>query len=231
MAPLALPAIIQGVAGIGQLLGGAIGTMGTKRPEYQIPDALKQSLALAKINFQDPNMPGYTQAKEVIDLQTANLIRGAVDSGNAQQSIQQIAEAARLGSSDLARMNAEDQRRDQDQLNQILGKVAEAEDMQFQINEFGKFQDQSQRFADIFGAGLENVFGAADKGAMLGLLGGGGGAAGGAAGAMGMIGASAGKSASNPIGSLNSMLGSGSTEQLTKLLNVLTAARSAKKRG
>lgn len=229
MAPLALPAIIQGVAGIGQLLGGAIGTMGTKRPEYEIPDALKQSLALAKINFQDPNMPGYTQAKEVIDLQTANLIRGAQESGNAQQSIQQIAEAARLGSSDLARMNAEDQRRDQDQLNQILGKVAEAEDMQFQINEFGKFQDQSQRFADIFGAGLENVFGAADKGAMLGLLG--GGAAGGAAGAMGMIGASAGKSASNPIGSLNSLLGSGSTEQLTKLLNVLTVAKNVRKKG
>lgn len=230
MAPLALPAIIQGVAGIGQLLGGAIGTMGTKRPEYEIPDALKQSLALAKINFQDPNMPGYTQAKEVIDLQTANLIRGAQEAGNAQQSIQQIAEAARIGSSDLARMNAEDQRRDQSELNQVLGKVAEAEDMQFQINEFGKFQDQSQRFADIFGAGLENVFGAADKGAMLGLLGGGG-AAGGAGGIMGMMGASAGKSASNPIGSLNSLLGSGSTEQLTKLLNVLTAARSARKKG
>ena len=45
--------------------------------------------------------------------------------------------------------------------------------MQFQINEFGKFQDQSQRFAAIFGAGLENVFGDADKNALLGLLGGG----------------------------------------------------------
>ncbi len=173
MAPLALPAIIQGVAGISQLLGGAIGSLSAKRPEYEIPDALKQSLALAKINFQDPNMPGYTQAKEAIDLQTANLIRGAQESGNATQSIQQIAEAARLGMSDLARMNAESQNLDQDKLNQVLGQVAQAENMQFQINEFGKFQDQSQRFADIFGAGLENVFGAADKNALLGLLGGG----------------------------------------------------------
>lgn len=156
-----IPMIMQGALGAGQAIGGLMGLR--DRPEYEIPDALKQSVALARARVSNPYMEGYTQATEQLDLQTANAIRAAQESGNAQEAIAGVAGAQQRGASDLARMNEESQRRDIDSLVSVLGSLSQAQDQEWQMNEFAPFADSSREARDVFGAGMENLYGALDK--------------------------------------------------------------------
>ena len=58
--------LAQGVVGLGQTIGGALSS--AKRPEYELPPALRESLALARINVANPYSAGYGQAKAQSDL-------------------------------------------------------------------------------------------------------------------------------------------------------------------
>lgn len=165
MNPALIPVILQAGAGAAQLIGGSGSLFGNKRPEYEIPDALKQTLALAKIRASDPYAPGYSQAKSNVDLSTANLINAAP---NKQESLGMIAGAQNAAYRDLAEMNAQSQYQDEMNLQQALGDYAKAEDLAFQMNEFGPYADRAQEGRNVVGAGLENLFTAADQYAMIG---------------------------------------------------------------
>lgn len=167
----AAPAIIQGVSGIAQLLSGA--GKKAKRPEYEIPDSVKQSLALSKMQATSPYMAGYSKAKTNIDLSTANKVAAAGQYGNAQESLSGIMgqEASSLRNLDAA--NEEAQRKDVLNYQKSLKEYGSYEDLEFKLNKLDPYKDAAAEQRDIFGAGMENLFGAADKGGMLsGLMGG-----------------------------------------------------------
>jgi len=158
----AIPALIQGIVGTGQMVGGGISMLTNRRPDYEIPESTRQALALAQAQFADPYMPGYERAEENIDLATSNAIRAAQEGGNARAGFQGSVAEAGAATRDLAARNEMAQQADSEQLQRVLQVMAQAEDLEFQMDEFAPFADRQQMSADIIGAGLENYMGAAE---------------------------------------------------------------------
>ncbi len=173
MAIGALPALQLGL-GAAQLIGGFLKQSG-RRPTYEIPDSVRQALALSRIRASDPYMPGYQQAKDQIDLVTSNAIRGAQESGSAQQSLPGIVGALQRENRNLGMENALSQERDMQGLQQLLMNYGNYEDQEFQMNEFAPYLEREQEGRDMFGAGLENLFGGLNMSEVLKMYGAGGG--------------------------------------------------------
>lgn len=162
MDPVTIAMLLQAAAGTSQLAGGAFSLFDNERPERDIPDSLRQSMALAKIRFSDPYMAGYSEAKEGIDLATANALSAAQEGGAIQESAAGIAGQQNTAMRELAAANEADQDRDFDELQRMLQVMSQQEDMQFQMNEFAPFADRAQEGRDMVGAGFENIYGALD---------------------------------------------------------------------
>jgi hypothetical protein len=157
----AIPAIIQGATALSQLAGGA--NKRPVRPEYEIPDSAKQSLALSKAMATSPYSPGYSQAKDEIGIATANRVRNAAQYGNAQESLAAISGQE---SADLRRLAAGNEQYKERALNQYgdaLNQYASYEDQEFQLNELAPYMDEFMEGRHMTGAGIENIFGATDK--------------------------------------------------------------------
>mgnify|MGYP006910134126 FL=1 len=166
---MTMMALAQGAVGLGQVIGGAFSS--AKRPEYKMPEAVRQSLALAKMNVANPYSPGYSQAKAESDLTAANQLQAAQQQGNPMEAIQTIAGAQQKANRDLQMYNEQDQKSDVSNLQGELAKVAQAQDLMFQMNEFAPYQDKSQQSKNMIGGGLENLFGAGGQLAEMDLLG------------------------------------------------------------
>lgn len=158
--------------GGGQTLFGLGKTLFSKRPEKDIPPALRESLMLSKMMVSDPNAPGYTEAKASIDTATSNAIMAARQSGNAQESIGTVASGQTRGYLGLEEQNNQSQYQDLNNLQRSLDQMAQAQDTQEQYNKFAPYADQQQEGRDLFGAGLENIMGGLDAAAIAGLVGG-----------------------------------------------------------
>jgi len=167
---MALPVGFQIGLGAIQALGGLKTLFGNKRPDYEIPDSAKTALALAKAKVMDPNMPGYSQAKDDIGLIAANTIKSAQEGGSAMEALSSIQANALAANRDLAVTNAQDQSNDILNLERALGAFAQYEDQEFQMDEFAPFADRAREGRDIVGAGVENLFKGLDYATILKLL-------------------------------------------------------------
>lgn len=159
MDPFTLLSAIQGGIGLIQGVGSLLKK--DKRPEYEMPNALKQSLALANMQVGS-RMPGYSQAVDQANLTAANQLAAAGQSGNTLESIQTIAGSQQGSMREIAAMDAQVEAQDLRNLQQTLGQVAQAQDMEFEANKLAPYQDSAQEKRDLMGAGIENVFGAAN---------------------------------------------------------------------
>jgi len=74
-----IPSAFQAVAGITQMNRGKRLLEGLQRPEYDIPDAEKQSLAIANAAYQDPKMPGENVAYSRIGQTLSQFLRASRD--------------------------------------------------------------------------------------------------------------------------------------------------------
>jgi len=161
-------ALGQGILGGAQMIGGLLS--GGKRPEYEIPPALRESLALARVNVADPNAPGYGQAKMQADLTLSNQLAAAQQQGNPQESIQSLAGAQQKSMRDLEMYNQQSQQQDYASLQGELGKLQQAQDLQFQMNQFAPYADKSQQSKNMIGGGLQNIFSAGDMYAQMDMI-------------------------------------------------------------
>ncbi len=168
--PAALPIAIQGVTGVGQLIGSMLKK--TERPEYEIPSGLRSALGVAQTMVNNPFMAGYSQAVDQANLAASNMITAAQQSGGAQQSLASIAAAQGAQLRDIAQMNEASQQQDLANLQSVLQTYASAQDQECQMNKFAPYADKMQEKRDVFGAGLENLFGAASSFATIGQAGG-----------------------------------------------------------
>lgn len=163
MDPLTLSTLI----GAGQAIGGFAKTL-RKRPEYDIPEGAKQALAIAQAQAADPNMPGYSQAKDQIDLATANALDVARQTGAAAYGTQAAVAQAQAANRELAGMNETAQRADIQNLQGAQMAMADRQDLQFQMNKFAPYADAVQEGRDMFGAGLENIVNSQTLSAFMG---------------------------------------------------------------
>jgi hypothetical protein len=86
------------------------------------------------------------------------------------EAIQTSAGAQQKSNRDLQMYNEQDQKNDVGNLQNELAKVAQAQDLMFQMNEFAPYQDQSQQSKNMIGGGVENIFGAAGQYGQMDLL-------------------------------------------------------------
>lgn len=164
----AIPAIIQGVTSISQLIGGA--AKKANRPQYEISDSAKQSLALAQSQATDPYMPGYSQAKTNIDLSAANKIAAAAKYGNAQESLSGIMGQEGAMLRDLGARNEAIQKQNLQNYQGALSDYSQLEDQKWALNKLDPYKDAAAEKRDMVGAGIENLFGSTDKLAQLEAL-------------------------------------------------------------
>lgn len=162
----AIPALSMGVGGA-QTLIGALGMLGNKRPDYEIPETVRQSLALAEMKFADPEIAGYDQAKANLDISAANAVQGAIQSGTGSEALGGIVGQQEQGYRQLAAMGAQQQEADFAGLQQSLNNFAAYEDMEYQMNEFAPYAQKFQLFSDMIGGGLENTMQGMDKALLI----------------------------------------------------------------
>ena len=168
MDPMTMLALGQGILGGAQMIGGFFSK--GNRPDYEIPPALRESLALARLNVADPNAPGYGQAKAQADLTLSNQLAAAQQQGNPQESIQALAGAQQKTMRDLEMYNQQSQQQDYAGLQGELGKLQQAQDLQFQMNEFAPYADKSQQSKNMIGGGLQNLYNAGDMFAQMDMI-------------------------------------------------------------
>jgi hypothetical protein len=148
-------------------VGGAIRSS-KKRPTYSIPKALNQKLARAEFEAASPYMPGYSQAKDQLDMVSANAVQAASEVGNIQEMLPAIAAQQSSSELKLAEQNAMDQNRDEEILLAALSEMAAAQDQEFQMNEFAPFADAYNEGREMIGAGTTNLMSALIAGQLTG---------------------------------------------------------------
>ena len=90
--------------------------------------------------------------------------------GNPQESIQALASAQQKSMRDLEMYNQQSQQQDYASLQGELGKLQQAQDLQFQMNEFAPYADKSQQSKNMIGGGLQNLYNAGDMYAQMGMI-------------------------------------------------------------
>lgn len=148
------------VIGAAQTAAGTLGTMANSRPSYQIPPAMQQALALQEMQAK-LNMPGY---EGMLDRARIGAAQAAT---NASMMGQSAALAPILGAEQKAIQDAEARNaawKDQqaEQLSDRLAQMAEKQDLQWQMNQYAPYADRKNQFADMAGAGMQNIMHAAE---------------------------------------------------------------------
>lgn len=151
----------SGALGLGQLIGGM--AMNPERPTYQIPEEIKNMLALRQMNLNG-RMAGASQAQRNINQSQSNVV-------NAYQNTQSNPNAILAGVSasqgqsnrafnNLATLEAQDYQRRLAGLEAAQRTMAGYRDKAFDINEFQPYMDEDRTKAALIGAGLRNTAGA-----------------------------------------------------------------------
>lgn len=167
----AIPSIFQGIQGITQMVKGKRDLNDLVRPEYEIPTAARQSLALARSAYADPRMPGESRAYDRIGGAYSNYLRASRDAGGgsglAGLAMAQANTNAAYG--DLATQSANNQRQDQQNLMSNLSNYANYQDQQFQLNKFAPYAQKYNEAREMIGAGQQNTFGALNGLSSIGM--------------------------------------------------------------
>lgn len=156
------PSLIPLLFGGAQTLIGGIGSMLNKRPQYEIPNAATQKLALASAAAAS-NMGGYNQAISTIGANTSNAYSAARESGNPMSVISAIQANQNQATNDLNARNAQYKEGQQQNLQNTLGDYANYQNEAFQLNKYQPYVDRKKAFSDLVGAGLKNIASGADS--------------------------------------------------------------------
>lgn len=149
--------------GMGQFFQGQAGLSSLQRPEYETPREIQEMLALARMEYADPSMPGEMTERDRIAQQAATAFQQSSGAGNpfaATAAIQAGTQAANLN---LTTQSAQYNRQDLEAYKRALETTSQFKDMEFQINEFAPYSEKAQEYRDMIGAGTKNMFGGFDQ--------------------------------------------------------------------
>lgn len=157
IAAMAIPAIIQSVAGISQMSKGKK-LISEKAPEYNMP---KEELAALQMLMGE--LGNYSKIENRMtdqsNLASTNALASARDAGNPLAVISQI-QANQDAASLNAIMQGEGQR-----INMLGQAIAQQQRIsgfkteEFQTNKYLPYADRQQEGRDMYGAGLQNIVG------------------------------------------------------------------------
>lgn len=138
--------------------------MNPERPTYQIPDEIKNMLALRQMNLGG-RMAGATQAQANIMQSQANTVgayQGTLRNPNAILAGVSAAQGqTNRAFGNLGAMEAQDYQRRLAGLEGAQRSMAQYRDKAFEINEMQPYIDEARTKAALIGAGLRNISGGA----------------------------------------------------------------------
>jgi len=130
-----------------------------ERPEYNIPASQAKALSIA-YDMLNRDMPGYNQAIDQQMLVQQNTMANASAAGNPLAVLPASQAVASNAVQNANMQNAAFKVQSAGALKQELARMAEFEDMKYQMNEFAPYAEQVQEARDLIGAGNKNVSGA-----------------------------------------------------------------------
>ena len=150
--------LFKGITGAKQIAAARRGLANLERPEYEIPEEVKASLALAQANMG--KMPGYQERKDAIGASVSTAATLARESGMPLAAISGV-----QGTRDIAErtLNVDDQAYQttaRNDLSAALLKYADFKNLEFQMNEFAPYAEKYNEYREQLGAGESNVSGA-----------------------------------------------------------------------
>lgn len=160
-APLlyAVPGALKAGLGLYQTIRGS--AMRPKRPTYEIPSEIKESLALAR-QQEAGRMPGFAYAEDRLRQQSSQslygLRRGATSANQLMSGMANIQLQSSIGQRSLAESEASDYYRRLSNLQRGLGLSAKYVEKEFEMNKMEPYQDRAKAKAALIQAGLTNVF-------------------------------------------------------------------------
>jgi len=171
---LILPAIQAGLSAYQLIQGGIEKKRAGERPDMPIPPAATQALNLARNRAGQRNMAGYDQALAEIDRSTGNTSAAIKSQAtSADQAIEGslLANANALGAKgQLGVVNAQDYDNRQANLEGALNRYSNLEMAKWDWDKRQKWQEAMGVGSALTGAGLQNLYGAADTGVSIGML-------------------------------------------------------------
>lgn len=165
------PGAIQGGLGLMQLGMGA--RMDPKRPEYEIPSAAKEELAMSRMGL-NARMPGVNYAEQRIGQNSAGsayrLNRAATNPNQILNGLASIQMNANIASRGLMEAEAGDAIRRESNLRRSLGVMANYQNRKWELDKQQPFLDAARTKAALIGGGLQNLSGGINQG-LSGMLG------------------------------------------------------------
>ncbi len=165
------PGLIQGGLGLMQLAAGS--RMNPQRPQYEIPAAAQEELAMSRMQ-QNGRMPGVNYAEQRINQNSAaagyGLNRAATNPNQILNGLASIQMNANIASRGLMEAEAGDAIRRDSNLRRSLGVMAGYQNRKWEVDKMAPFQDAARTKAALIGGGLQNLSGGVGQ-ALGGLMG------------------------------------------------------------
>tara|TARA_R100000329_G_scaffold71437_1_gene62260 strand:- start:195 stop:1106 length:912 start_codon:yes stop_codon:yes gene_type:complete len=163
-----------GQAGFGlyQTIKGAKDAKDNVRPTYEIPqsmlDAMDDAERMAIRGLPEQTRQNFLQG--MVDTRAASF-EGLSDRKAGIGAVAGVQQREIAGQQQLAQMDAEQRMRNISALQQMRQQMAQFEDREFDINEMQPYQDRAAAASALQGAGLQNIFGAAETYAKMEMSG------------------------------------------------------------
>lgn len=158
----AIPSIVKGVVGVGQLIKGAKAGK-TPRPKYVRPGEIDQIISTARNQAAGVGLPGESEAMEQIEADLADVLREAQKGGDPNRFMELVAESASKRSETVQKLAiaaARDYQRRQEKLTSALQLGAAETRKEFDVNLYEPYLQAQAASSALKEAGLINIFGA-----------------------------------------------------------------------
>lgn len=172
MAVLTALALAQAGYGIYQTVKGGIDARNNERPTYQIPESMREAMDTAERmsnrGLDEQTRQNYLQG--LTDTRAA-AFQGLSDRKAGIGSVAGVQQREIAGQQQLAAMDNEQRMRNIAALQDMRMKMSSFEDREFDMNQMQPYEDKAAAASAMQGAGLQNIFGAAESYAKMEMSG------------------------------------------------------------
>lgn len=173
MLPLAaIPIAIQGVTGLAQMIKGRKLAQENVRPGYDIPDEVRQNLSQAQMQALE-GLPAEVKNQYLQNLQRSSQF-GLSAMGSRKAGLAGLSSLVQNQNDAYSNLMAQDAQAQQANLQELMNQratMAGYKDKQFGLNQFDPYTQKAEAAQAMKGSGMQNIMGALQSGADLGLAG------------------------------------------------------------
>jgi hypothetical protein len=172
--------LAQAGVGAAQAIKGRQIAKRTVRPTYSMPESVRKNLAMDEANANvGMNAASKQIAMQGIDRGTAAVLNAGSSRRAGLAGLAGVVTSNNDAFSNLAAMDEMARLRNQEKLRETRNTIAGYEDKEWQLNKFDPYQMKVEESQALKGAGMQNIGGALNTAAMVGMTGMGDGTGGG----------------------------------------------------